>query len=182
MEESKTLESYETREKIKEQFREKAKPAVMDRELTDEEILRAKLAEQKSRPKAEEIPLDALRAILFLADQLAMLDEGDRPRSERVLSTLADELGIPNFRHQPWYHNFTETSALAKLSRPPFHKAALTTWALVLKTDLKGRNSGRHIFSRWRESIGANPVNVPVELEIHMRKVRSFFRPIRNTG
>ena len=131
-----------------------------------------------SKPRREQLKINELQAMLYLADQLAKLEEGGVPREHRVVDRLADALGIPTFRVQPWCRDFTEASALAQLRSPVAKQSVLTVLALVLKTDMAGRPSGRAIFQRIRQSLGAEPVSVPADVSALFNQVVRLLKPL----
>ena len=131
------------------------------------------------KPRRGRLKINELQAILVLADQLAKLEEGGVPRDQRVMDRLAEALAIPTFRVQPWFRDFTESSALAQLRSPEAKQAALTVLALVLKTDMAGRPSGRAIFQRIRQTLGAEPVSVPADVQALFTQVVRIMRPLR---
>ena len=124
------------------------------------------------------LKLNELQAMLYLADQLAKLEEGSIPRDQRIVDRIADALNIPTFRVQPWCREFTEASALSQLRSPAAKTAALTVLALVLKTDVAGRASGREIFKRIRQTLGAEPVTVPGDTQVLFNQVVRMLRPL----
>jgi hypothetical protein len=114
--------------------------------------------------------------ILYLADRMASADQEAVPRELRAVDMVADACGLPTFRHQPWFREMTETAALGRLNTDLAKRAALVTLALVLKSDAKRKPSEHAFFRRIRESLGAPPITVPVDLEEHRRLVLAYFQ------
>jgi tellurite resistance protein len=113
--------------------------------------------------------------ILFLADRMASADQIAVPREERVISQIADAVGMPTFRHQPWFRQMTEAAAIERLNTDLSRRAALVVMALILKADLQRKPSELAYFRRIREALGADPVTVPVDLEEHRKLVMTYF-------
>lgn len=113
--------------------------------------------------------------ILYLADRMASADEEAVPRETRMIDLLADAVGLPTFRHQPWFRDMTETAALQRLNSDLAKRAALVVLSLVLKADVKRKPSEHAYFTRIRESLGAEGITVPVDLEEHKRLALEYF-------
>lgn len=113
--------------------------------------------------------------ILFLAERMATADNEAVPREERVIDMIADAVGMPTFRHQPWFREMTEAAAIERLNTDLSKKAALVVLSLVLKADVRRKPSEHAYFSHIREELGAEPITVPVEVEDHKRLALEYF-------
>lgn len=138
--------------------------------------------ENQTHPKVSGIhhpprPLSRRTAepILFLADQMARADQEASPRETRMIDRLADAVGMPTFRTQPWYRDLTEAAAIEQISTDLAKRATMVVLALVLKADMKRKPSEMAYFRRIREALGADPVTVPVGLEEHMALALRYF-------
>jgi hypothetical protein len=113
--------------------------------------------------------------ILFLAECMAAADQEPVPRELRIVDMVADAVGIPTFRHQPWFREMTETAAIERLNTDLAKRATLVVLSLVLKADVKRKPSEQALFTRIREALGAPPITVPVDLEGHRRLALEYF-------
>ncbi len=114
--------------------------------------------------------------ILYLADSMAKADEEVVPREMRMIDLVADAVGLPTFRHQPWFREMTEAAALHRLNTDLAKRATLVVLSLILKADAKRRPAEQAYFSRLREQLGAPPITVPVDLEAHKRLALQYFQ------
>ena len=114
--------------------------------------------------------------ILFLADRLSQLDNVAVARDSRMVDTLADALGFPTFRHQPWYREMTEAGALNSLKSENAKRAALVVLSLMFKAGGAPNNAARQYFSWVRQQLGAEPVRVPQDVDQHKRLVLRYFK------
>ena len=135
------------------------------------------IAEQKSGVVHPTRPVSRRTAepILYLADRMASADNEPVPRELRIVDMIADAVGIPTFRHQPWFREMNEAAAIARLNTDLSKRAALVVLALVLKADVKRKPSEHAFFTRIREALGAAPITVPVELEAHKKLALEYF-------
>jgi hypothetical protein len=113
--------------------------------------------------------------ILYLADRMASADDEAVPRETRMIDMIADAVGMPTFRHQPWFREMTEDAAISRLNTELAKRAALVVLALILKADVKRKPSEHAYFSHIREALGAEPITVPVDLEQHRQLVLEYF-------
>ena len=114
--------------------------------------------------------------ILYLADSMAKADDEVVPRETRIIDLIADAVGLPTFRHQPWFREMTEAAALQRLTTDLAKRATLVVLSLILKADAKRRPAEQAYFSRLREQLGAPPITVPVDLEAHKRLALRYFQ------
>ncbi|MCH9044702.1 MAG: hypothetical protein IIA40_01200 [SAR324 cluster bacterium] len=114
--------------------------------------------------------------ILYLADRMAMADQEAVPREMRMIDLIADAVGLPTFRHQPWFREMTEAAALQRLTTDLAKRATLVVLSLILKADAKRRPAEQAYFSRLREQLGAPPITVPVDLEAHKKLALQYFQ------
>lgn len=113
--------------------------------------------------------------ILFLAELMARADQDASPRELRMIDRLADAVGMPTFRHQPWFRNLTEPAAISQITTDLAKRATMVVLTLVLKADAKRRPSEMAYFRKIREAIGADPVTVPVGLDEHLSLALEYF-------
>lgn len=113
--------------------------------------------------------------ILYLADLMANADDDAVPRETRMIDLLADAVGMPTFRHQPWYREMTEASAIDRLTTDLAKRAALVVLALVLKADVKRKPSEHAFFTRIREALTSEGITVPVDLDEHKKLALEYF-------
>lgn len=128
-------------------------------------------------PTVSPLPREAVQAVLFLADKLALAQQQAVARDLRMVDALADAAGMATFRHQPWYRDLTEAGAVMRLRGERAKRVALEALALVLKTDLAGHPEEKAYFTELRLAMGAPPVRVPANLEAHKRRVFAHLRP-----
>ncbi len=114
--------------------------------------------------------------ILYLADSMAKADEEVVPREMRMIDLVADAVGLPTFRHQPWFREMTEAAALQRLNTDLAKKATLVVLSLVLKADAKRRPEELAYFSKVRGQLGAPPITVPVDIEAHKELALQYFQ------
>jgi hypothetical protein len=113
--------------------------------------------------------------ILYLADLMASADNEPVPRELRIVDMVADAVGMPTFRHQPWFRQMNEAAAVERLNTELAKRAALVVLALVLKADVKRKPSEHAFFTRIREALGAEPITVPVDIEEHRKLALEYF-------
>jgi hypothetical protein len=113
--------------------------------------------------------------ILYLAERMASADDEAVPREERVIDQIADAVGMPTFRHQPWFREMTEQAAVQRLNTELAKMATLVVLALILKADVKRKPAEHAYFTHIREALGAPPITVPVDLEEHRRLAMEYF-------
>lgn len=113
--------------------------------------------------------------ILYLAERMANADQDPVPREERVINMIADAVGMPTFRHQPWFREMTEAAAIERLNTDLAKKATLVVLSLVLKADVKRKPSEHAYFTHIREELGAEPITVPVDLDAHKSLALEYF-------
>jgi len=114
--------------------------------------------------------------ILFLAERMATIDDDPVPREERVIDMLAEAIGLPTFRREPWFRDMTEDAAVQRISSELAKRATLVVLSLVLKADVKRKPSEHAYFTRMREMLGAEPITVPVDLEDHKKLAMEYFQ------
>lgn len=122
------------------------------------------------------VPRDLVAPILYLADRMSNSGLNETPRASRTVDKLADALGQPTFRVQPWFRNLTEAGAIAQLNTENARQAALVVLSLILKTAKGSRGAERAYFSYVREQLGAPPITVPADLNAHKRLALRYFR------
>ena len=115
------------------------------------------------------------KPILFLAERMAQADQDSVPRETRMIDRIADAVGLPTFRYQPWFRDMTEAAALSQLNSELAKRGTLVVLSLILKADVKRKDSEMAYFRRIREALGAEPVTVPVELEAHLDLALAYF-------
>lgn len=113
--------------------------------------------------------------ILFLADMMARADQDASPRELRMIDRLADAVGMPTFRHQPWFRDLTEAAAVSQITTDLSKRATMVVLTLILKADVKRRPSEIAYFRKLREAIGADPITVPVNIDDHMALALEYF-------
>lgn len=113
--------------------------------------------------------------ILYLADCMTQLDNEATGRDSRMVDFLADALGLPTFRRQPWYRNMTEAGALQRITSDNAKRATLVVLSLMIKTGRTHKDAALQYFSRVRRQLGADPVRVPQDLEQHKRLALRYF-------
>jgi hypothetical protein len=113
--------------------------------------------------------------ILYLAERMASADDEPVPRELRIVDMIADAVGLPTFRHQPWFREMTEAAAIERLNTELAKRAALVVLALVLKADVKRKPSEQAYFTHVREALGAAPITVPVDVEDHRKLALEYF-------
>ena len=113
--------------------------------------------------------------ILYLAERMASADDEAVPRETRVIDMIADAVGMPTFRHQPWFREMTEKAAIERVNTELAKRATLVVLALLLKADLKRKPSEQAYFTHIREALGAPPITVPVDVDDHRRLALEYF-------
>ncbi|HKI98360.1 MAG TPA: hypothetical protein VKB51_07800 [bacterium] len=113
--------------------------------------------------------------ILYLAERMASADDEAVPRETRMIDLLASAVGMPTFRHQPWFREMTESAAIERINTELAKRATLVVLALILKADVKRKPSEHAYFTRIREALGAEPVTVPVDLDAHKNLALEYF-------
>ncbi len=114
--------------------------------------------------------------ILYLADRMTQLDGEAVARDARMVDSLADALGLPTFRRQPWYRDMTEAGALHRLTSDNAKRAAMVVLSLMIKTGRTDKDAALQYFSRVRLQLGADPVRVPQDVEQHKRLALRYFK------
>jgi hypothetical protein len=113
--------------------------------------------------------------ILYLADLMSRADNTAVPRELRAIDAIAIAAGLAGFRHQPWFREMNEASALQRLNTDHAKRAALVVLSLVLKADLARLPNEKAFFTHIREALGAEAITVPVDLEEHKRLALEYF-------
>jgi hypothetical protein len=118
----------------------------------------------------------AAEPILYLADRVTQLDNEAVARDSRMVDALADALGLPTFRRQPWFRDMTEAGALHRITSDNAKRAALVVLSLMIKTGRSHNDAALEYFSRVRRQLGADPVRVPQDVEQHKRLALRYFK------
>lgn len=114
--------------------------------------------------------------ILFLADRMADADLEQVPRESRIIDLLAEAVGLPTFRREPWFREMTEAGAIQRINTDLAKNATLVVLSLILKADVKRKDDEHAYFTRIREALQAPPITVPVDLEEHKRLALKYFQ------
>jgi hypothetical protein len=125
---------------------------------------------------AHPVPHRYLEPILYLAERMVQSDRIEPIPEKRMVDELAKAVGYENIRRQPWYRSLDDKKACEQLDLATTKKAALVVMALVLKADTNRGDPAKEFFRKMRETMGADPVVVPGDLEEHKKLALRYLK------
>jgi len=105
--------------------------------------------------------------ILYLAERMARSDKELAAAERRVVDVLAKHAGLKDFRAKSWYRELSDVTACKRLDIDAAKRGCLVVLTLVLKADIKKKPEEHEYFTRLRMLLGAEPIIVPIDLELH---------------
>jgi hypothetical protein len=105
--------------------------------------------------------------ILYLAERMSQHDRVVPVHGLRMVDQLAEAVQVSDVRRQPWYRQFDDQKACAQLDLETAKRCALVVLSLVLKIDTGRGDEAKAYFTEIRESLGAEPIAVPSEVDAH---------------
>lgn len=120
------------------------------------------------------VPRKYVNAMLYLADRMSQHDRLQPPPGKRAVDELAEMVGAKDFRRQQWYRHMSDRQAIEALDLATVKRATLVVMSLVMKVDTNRGETARQFFTRVRESMGADPISVPSDVEEHRQLAVSY--------
>ncbi len=115
-----------------------------------------------------------LQPILYLADRMSETDGLVVAKVRRMIESLAQAAGMPDFRHDNSYRQLSDHRACDMLDTEDAKTAALVVISLVLKTGAEHKDEEYGFFSKIRNRLNHAPVTVPVDVQEHKELALKF--------